>query len=98
VPRVIEQLIKDAPALSAVIAALAFAVAAGTFLNGVIAYRNQNALRRFEQFAELEPLFKEEKINEICMLLEHDSDKLCEVDLKDRQKFLGFYERVGHNV
>jgi hypothetical protein len=32
----------------AVIAALAFAIATGTFLKGVLEYRNQNALKRFE--------------------------------------------------
>jgi hypothetical protein len=48
------ELVKDAPALSAIIAGLAFAIATGTFLKGVLEYRNQNALKRFEKFAELE--------------------------------------------
>jgi hypothetical protein len=95
----LDQLVKDAPALSAVIAALALAIATGTFVKGVIEYRNQNALRRFEKFLELETLFKGDDIYRICMLLEHDSEDLRKIDVKERQKFLGFYELVAimHN-
>ena len=93
------ELVKDAPALSAIIAALAFAIAAGTFLKGVLEYRNQNALKRFEKFAELEERLLKDDIYHICFLLETNSPELRDIERKERQKFLGFYEQIAimHN-
>ena len=83
------ELVKDAPALSAIIAALAFAIAAGTFLKGVLEYRNQNALKRFEKFAELEERLLKDDIYHICFLLETNSPELRDIERKERQKFFG---------
>jgi hypothetical protein len=93
------ELVKDAPALSAIIGALAFAVAVGTFVKGVLEYRKQNALKRFEKFVELEQLFYSDEIYNICMLLERDNTQLATIDVKEKQKFLGFYEQIAimHN-
>lgn len=88
------ELLKYAPALSAVIAALAFAIAAGSFLKGVLEYRNQNALKRFEKFAELEERLLKDDIYHICFLLETNSPELRDIERKERQKFLGFTSRL----
>jgi hypothetical protein len=89
------ELIVAAPALSAIIAALAFAVAAGTFLKGVIEYKHQNALRRFEKFVEFEERFKDDDFLGICVLLETDDDKLRSLSRQEKTKFLGYYEQVA---
>lgn len=89
------ELLRYAPALSATIAALAFAIAAGTFLKGVLEYRNQNALKRFEKFAELEERLLKDDIYHICFLLETNSPELRDIERKERQKFLGFYEQIA---
>jgi len=91
----LEELIKDAPALSAIIAALAFAIATGTLLKGVIEYRNQNALKRFEKFSELEERLLKDDIYHICFLLETNNPELRNIERKERQKFLGFYESIA---
>jgi hypothetical protein len=91
----LDELIQAAPALSAVIAALAFAVATGTFLKGVLEYKNQNTLKRFEKFAEIEQHFKEDGILDICMLLETDDPRLNSISDQERIRFLGFYEQIA---
>jgi hypothetical protein len=81
------ELVKDAPALSAIIAALAFAIAAGTFLKRILEYRNQNALKRFEKFAELEGRLLKDDIYHMCFLLEANISELRDIESKERQRF-----------
>ena len=77
-----------APALSAIAAALAF-------IKGVIEYRKQNSLKRFEEFMEMRAIFRSPEIYNISLLIEKDDTELKKLPLKDRYAYLGFYEQVA---
>ena len=83
------------PAFSAIIAMIGIIIAVGTFVKAVYEYRNNNKIKLFEKFTELEKSFREDSIYNICMLLENDSIDLIKVDVIDLYKFLGFYEEVA---
>jgi hypothetical protein len=88
-------LIADAPALSAGVAALTFAVAIGTFVKAILEYRRQNAVKRFDKFQEINKRFDESPVSEIRFLLEDDNPKLKDIAYTAKHDFLGLYEEVA---
>jgi hypothetical protein len=91
----LDKIIAAAPGISAVVAALTFAVAIATFIKAIIEYTRQNAVKRFEKFQEINKRFDEHAAANIRMLLEGDSAELIHVPYQDKHDFLGLYEEVA---
>ncbi len=95
-----KSLVDLAPAISAIVASLAFALAVVTAVRAYSECVHQNALKRFEKFQEMRKLFVQSNaIQNICGLLEDGDAQLRTIDYKDKEEFLRLYEQVAlmHN-
>lgn len=82
--------------LDLAIKALAFAVAAGTLLKGLVEYRKQGLTRRAEVFLQMRArLRQDESFSKLCDLLELDSPELLDIPLVERDRFIGFFEELA---
>ncbi|MDD2759605.1 MAG: hypothetical protein PHH11_04865 [Methylomonas sp.] len=82
------------------IKALAFIVAAGTLLKGLVEYRKQGLTKRAEVFLQMRTrLRQDESFSKLCDLLEVDSPELQDIPLVERDRFIGFFEELAlmHN-
>jgi len=75
---------------------IAAVVAIGVAIIGIFEYKNQNKLKRVEQFIGLRKRFKENDVfNKIRELLLHNDENIKNVPTKEKTDFLGFYEEIA---
>ncbi len=76
--------------------ALAIVVALATLIKGVIEYHKQGATKRAEVFLQLRTRLRQDAVfSRICDLLEVDSIELRQIQLVERDRFIGFFEELA---
>ncbi|HVR48075.1 MAG TPA: hypothetical protein VMT95_15700 [Candidatus Binatia bacterium] len=88
---------QHAAGISAIVAAFAFCVSAGTFVFSAVQYKQANTLRRFEKYYDMSKRFDDnETVQEVIGLLRaSESEKLRQLALSKKETFICFIEDVA---
>ena len=82
--------------ITAVISAFALMFTFVSVLQGLVEYKKQGISKRTETFLQMRSRLREDAtFSKICELLETDSEKLQEIPLVDKDRFIGFFEELA---
>ena len=78
------------------ISAVGATVAIVTAIKALIEYRKQGITKRAEIFLQMRSRLREDpSFKNICQLLETDNEKLREIPLIEKDRFIGFFEEFA---
>lgn len=87
--------VSGAPAISAIVQALAFAAAAGTLIKSTIEFDRQIKVSRFDKFQEFNKKLDDPVLSKLRPLVENDDDILLSIPYQEKHEFLAIYEEIA---
>ncbi len=92
----IDWAINNSAELANYAAAVGVFLAVATLIKGLLEWRVQNRLSRFDKFQHMRVKLKSnESFKTILRLAEHDSVELRSVDFSEKRDLLGFFEEIA---